>query len=198
MSVIDVFECRTADDVRRIARKVHKRRVAMWARPVVPRLKPTPPPVRIVVEVHEEQEAETKIEVIETPPTLSLMMILRAVARAFGISKEDLTGQGRVAHFVLPRQAFYLLAHMMLGASLPRIGRAAGGRDHTTALHGIKKMQWLRDKLIQAGLTREDPLERWIEHAVKFCRQPRSTDDGPDQKAICSDQDGHGGSPGMA
>ncbi len=66
--------------------------------------------------------------------------VLYAVANAFGISPEKILGRDRSRDIALPRQvAMYLLreeAHI----SLPQIGEAIGGRDHTTVMYACDKV----------------------------------------------------------
>lgn len=67
--------------------------------------------------------------------------VLSATASEFGISKLDIISQRRSANVVLPRQVAMYLAKVVTGRSLPEIGRRIGGRDHTTVLHGIRKIE---------------------------------------------------------
>ena len=65
--------------------------------------------------------------------------VLDAVARSFGIPLERLLGRDRSREVVLPRQvAMYLLREESI--SLPQIGEALGGRDHTTVMYSIEKV----------------------------------------------------------
>ena len=70
-------------------------------------------------------------------PTIS--ECLDAVSRAWGVSEADLQGPCREARVVRPRQAFMLMAREKSGACYQRIGRALGGRDHTTIMHGCER-----------------------------------------------------------
>lgn len=65
--------------------------------------------------------------------------VVDAVARAFGIPTERLLGRDRSREVALPRQvAMYLLREESI--SLPQIGEALGGRDHTTVMYAIDKV----------------------------------------------------------
>ncbi len=67
--------------------------------------------------------------------------VIEAVARFFNLPPERLLSPDRSKEVALPRQlAMYLLREDMK-ASLPQIGEVIGGRDHTTVLHGIKKIE---------------------------------------------------------
>ena len=72
--------------------------------------------------------------------------IQSAVAAAFGVSVHNLTGHRRYQGIAKPRQAGYLLAYEMTGKTLPQIGRAFGGRDHSTIMHGIKEAAAERER----------------------------------------------------
>ncbi|WP_053768575.1 chromosomal replication initiator protein DnaA [Thermus aquaticus] len=80
--------------------------------------------------------------------------IVRAVAEHFGLRPEDLVGGGRRKEVVLPRQMAMFLVRELTRASLPEIGQLFGGRDHTTVLYAIQKVQELSesDREVQAIL----------------------------------------------
>ncbi len=66
--------------------------------------------------------------------------ILEAVARFYNLEPSDLTGRRRKKEIVTPRQMAMYLIRQETQASLPQIGQALGGRDHTTVLHGCGKI----------------------------------------------------------
>ncbi len=66
--------------------------------------------------------------------------IIKRVASAFGITAKELRGTSRLRRVMLPRQVAMFLARTVCGLSLPRIGTALG-RDHTTVLHAIRKVE---------------------------------------------------------
>jgi chromosomal replication initiation ATPase DnaA len=70
--------------------------------------------------------------------------ILQVVADQFKLTTEDLKSSQRTAQFVKPRQIAMYLAKTHTFRSYPDIGKRIGGRDHTTVLHGFKKMQRLK------------------------------------------------------
>lgn len=70
--------------------------------------------------------------------------ILVATSRHYEVSKLDLLSARRTMDIVRPRQVCYYLARHLTKRSLPEIGRRIGGRDHTSALHGIQKIEQLR------------------------------------------------------
>ena len=69
--------------------------------------------------------------------------IQRTVCRHYRITREDLLSQRRTAHVVKPRQIAMYLAKTLTLRSLPEIGRRFGGRDHTTVLHAVRKIDGL-------------------------------------------------------
>jgi len=71
--------------------------------------------------------------------------IVRATCIEFVISKSELIGPKRDLRLVRPRQIGMVVAKELTGASLPGIGRAFGGRDHTTVLHGMRRIADLID-----------------------------------------------------
>jgi chromosomal replication initiator protein len=69
--------------------------------------------------------------------------IQRVVARRYNVSRSDLLSSRRTANVVRPRQVAMYLAKTMTLRSLPEIGRRFGGRDHTTVLHAVRKIEHL-------------------------------------------------------
>jgi len=67
--------------------------------------------------------------------------IAQAVARWFGVRPEQLKAKGRSKEVVLPRQLAMYLIRERLSASLPEIGQFFGGRDHTTVLYAVQKIE---------------------------------------------------------
>ncbi|MBM4343882.1 MAG: chromosomal replication initiator protein DnaA [Deltaproteobacteria bacterium] len=79
---------------------------------------------------------------IEMPSrNLTAEVIQRVTAQHFGIKVTDLKGAKRHRTVVVPRMIAMYLVRKHTSASLPDIGRLFGGRDHTTVLHGCRKMQ---------------------------------------------------------
>ncbi len=69
--------------------------------------------------------------------------ILRIVAKHYNVTRADILSQRRTANVVKPRQIAMYLAKMLTLRSLPEIGRRFGGRDHTTVLHAVRKIEGL-------------------------------------------------------
>lgn len=81
---------------------------------------------------------------IRTRPKLATAKsIIEKVAAYYDLPIGDLTGTKRDKEIVVPRQiAMYLMRHE-LGLSFPKIAAAVGGRDHTTAIHSVAKIERL-------------------------------------------------------
>lgn len=77
-------------------------------------------------------------------PKLRIDQIQKAVANFYDVTVMDILSARRTAHVVRPRQIGFFLSKALTTRSLPEIGRRFGDRDHTTALHGIRKIEHLR------------------------------------------------------
>jgi chromosomal replication initiator protein len=86
--------------------------------------------------------------------TLSIEAISRTVAGFYHISLEEMKGKRRDKHIVFPRQVAMFLIREETASSLPAIGQAFGGRDHTTVLHSYEKINTdsKEDQRLQADL----------------------------------------------
>ncbi|NAZ37310.1 chromosomal replication initiator protein DnaA [Rubellimicrobium sp. CFH 75288] len=74
---------------------------------------------------------------------VSVEEIQRRVAEHYGIRLADLVGPRRLRPLARPRQVAMYLAKTLTSRSLPDIGRRFGGRDHTTVLHGVRRIEAL-------------------------------------------------------
>ena len=81
--------------------------------------------------------------------------IQKVVARHYNVSKNDLLSNRRTRVIVRPRQIAMYLSKILTPRSLPEIGRRFGGRDHTTVLHAVRKIEGL--------LKEDDKLKHEIE-----------------------------------
>ena len=70
--------------------------------------------------------------------------IQKVVSEHFGLKQADLISPGRARALARPRQAAMWLAKQLTTRSLPDIGRRFGGRDHTTVLHAVRRIDELR------------------------------------------------------
>ena len=84
---------------------------------------------------------------------ITIEEIQRQVAEHYNIRLSDLVGPKRVRTFARPRQVAMYLCKQLTSRSLPEIGRRFGGRDHTTVMHGVKRIEELK---VQDGQIAED------------------------------------------
>ncbi|MEP2534300.1 chromosomal replication initiator protein DnaA [Shimia sp.] len=84
---------------------------------------------------------------------ISVEEIQRKVADHYNIRLSDMIGPKRVRTFARPRQVAMYLCKQLTSRSLPEIGRRFGGRDHTTVMHGVRRIEELRS---QDGQIAED------------------------------------------
>lgn len=75
------------------------------------------------------------------PKRVRIEDIQRIVARHYNVSKTELLSNRRTRTIVKPRQVAMYLSKVMTPRSLPEIGRRFGGRDHTTVLHAVRKIE---------------------------------------------------------
>ena len=79
----------------------------------------------------------------EEEKIITMEQIQRKVAEAYGIKLSDLKAKNRTKAVAFPRQIAMYLARQLTHASLSEVGRAFGGKDHTTVLHAVDKIQVL-------------------------------------------------------
>lgn len=75
---------------------------------------------------------------------LTVDRIQRAVCEEFRVTLTDMTSKRRARAIARPRQVAMYLSKKMTKRSLPDIGRRFGGRDHTTVMHAVKRIDALR------------------------------------------------------
>ena len=71
---------------------------------------------------------------------ITIPIIQDTVAKFFDVTVQDLNGKKRNKEIVVPRQIAMYLARELTQDSLPQIGRAFGGKDHTTVMHSTEKI----------------------------------------------------------
>lgn len=74
---------------------------------------------------------------------LTIEEIQRKVAEHYNVRLSDMIGPKRLRTIARPRQVAMYLSKQMTSRSLPEIGRRFGGRDHTTIMHGVRKIEEL-------------------------------------------------------
>ena len=87
----------------------------------------------------------------EVTPTL----IINVVAEHFNVNPADITSKNRNSEFVLPRQIVMYLCRTMTDTPLAGIAKILGKKDHTTVIHGIKK--------ITEGIVENEELKNKVE-----------------------------------
>ena len=82
------------------------------------------------------------------PVAPSIDRVQEVVARRWGVTPEGLRSKARTKTLTIPRQVAMYLARNMLGMQLVEIGQAFGGRDHSTVIHSVDKVerQMMRDR----------------------------------------------------
>jgi chromosomal replication initiator protein len=74
---------------------------------------------------------------------ITIEEIQRKVAEHYNVRLSDMIGPKRMRTIARPRQIAMYLAKQLTPRSLPEIGRRFGGRDHTTIMHGVRKIEEL-------------------------------------------------------
>ena len=95
--------------------------------------------VDITLEIAEE--ALKDIIYPDHPKEITPSLIIEVVAEHCGIHPEDIVSKKRNAEFVEPRQIVMYLCRELTDTSLTNIGKILGKKDHTTVIHGVKKME---------------------------------------------------------
>jgi chromosomal replication initiator protein len=98
---------------------------------------------------------EVLSEMLGQPVTIDIGQVVEAVAKYYRISTQDILGRSRRQDIAMQRQVAMYLARQETTASLPQIGDALGGRDHTTVLYAHDKIADLveRDQQLRRDLT---------------------------------------------
>ena len=89
--------------------------------------------------------------------------ILKIIGRHFNVGRTDLLSPRRARSVVVPRQIGMYLAKKLTARSLPEIGRRFGGRDHSTVLHAVRK--------IEDQIKTDDKLAREVALLIRLVEQ---------------------------
>ncbi len=110
--------------------------------------------------VDAEEAARLLADIIpaNTRKPVNVERIQTLVADYYNVTLDDMKGKRRDKHIVFPRQVAMFIVREETPSSLPAIGKAFGGRDHTTALHSIEKI---------ANELKEDERLRYEVQAIK-------------------------------
>ncbi|MGQ2282846.1 chromosomal replication initiator protein DnaA [Apilactobacillus kunkeei] len=76
----------------------------------------------------------------DSKPEITVENIIKSVSNYYNVSIDDLKGKKRVKTIVIPRQIAMYLSRTLTNSSLPKIGSAFGGKDHTTVIHAYDKI----------------------------------------------------------
>lgn len=104
----------------------------------------------------------TEASLSSEAPVLSLVAIQQAVANEWGVSVEGLKSKTRTKTLTVPRQVAMYLCRELLALQLVEIGNAFGGRDHSTVIHSLDRVNEL---LLHDGLfkTKVEKLRQALE-----------------------------------
>lgn len=80
--------------------------------------------------------------------------ISKTIAEYYNVALVDLMGKRRHKELVYPRQILMYLLRREMGYSYPKIGRLVGGKDHTTVIHGVEKIEKKiqKDEILQRDI----------------------------------------------
>ena len=105
--------------------------------------------------------------------------IQQRVAAAFGISRAELVGGSRAATPLRARQVAILLTREATELSLPQIGRLYGGRDHSTVLNSLRR--------VETALADDTDLARQVGELRSAIHSPADRE-RPDRRPHCKNQ----------
>lgn len=139
-----------------------------------PRTVPVPAPVPVVVS---EKPRRAKLSPVvharndlTHAPKITMAEIQSAVCAVTGQTVMAMKSSRRTVDIVTSRHIAILICVSLTTCSLPQIGRAFGGRDHTTVLHALRKMKPVEDELNKI-LKPTDPVITWALEAVRLERE---------------------------
>lgn len=87
------------------------------------------------------KDERAAIEGATEPPSITIREIADQVAQKHGVTVLEMRSIRRAPHLVDARYEAFWRCYRETDKSLPQIGAAFGGRDHTTVMHGIKKFE---------------------------------------------------------
>ena len=100
--------------------------------------------------------------------TLSTELILSITANYYKMRVDDLMGSSRKQNIALARQVSMFLCRQLLGASFPALGRVFGGKDHSTVLYSVRKIDELQKD--------DKDMKRVLQELKDLCLLPRGND----------------------
>ena len=123
------------------------------------------PAVRKIEQLREEDAAlDEDVDLLRASERrVTIDEIQRRVAEYFNVRMGDMLSARRARSVARPRQIAMYLSKQLTTRSLPEIGRKFGGRDHTTVIHAVRKIEQLREE--DAALDEDvDLLRRMLEN----------------------------------
>lgn len=82
------------------------------------------------------------VSVKEEEKTITPKMIIEAVSKLFRVNEEDITSKRKTKEIVIPRQVSIYLCKNLTELSFNKIGDYFGGKDHSTVMHAVKKVEY--------------------------------------------------------
>ena len=82
------------------------------------------------------------VSVKEEEKTVTPKMIIEAVAKLFRVNEDDIVSKRKTKEIVVPRQVSIYLCKNLTELSFNKIGDYFGGKDHSTVMHAVKKVEY--------------------------------------------------------
>lgn len=98
------------------------------------------------------QDAIRNIAADDEPGVITIERIQKAVASSYRMTLNELVAKSNARQYSLPRQVAMYLCKQLTKHSYPEIGRAFGGKHHTTVMHSVEKIEAL---VVNDGLLRK-------------------------------------------
>lgn len=96
---------------------------------------------KVDLTIESAEEALKDVIYPNKPKEITPNLIISVVAEHFGVKPEDIVSKKRNSEFVLPRQVVMYLCRELTNVSQINIGKILGKKDHTTVIHGVKKIE---------------------------------------------------------
>ena len=96
---------------------------------------------KVDLTIESAEEALKDVIYPNKPKEITPTLIINVVAEHFGVKPEDITSKKRNSEFVQPRQVVMYLCRELTDTSLINVGKILGKKDHTTVMHGVKKIE---------------------------------------------------------
>jgi chromosomal replication initiation ATPase DnaA len=102
-----------------------------------------------------DNKAQTGVEIVASTRAATMRDIIAIVCDVTGVTYGEIVSARRQRRLARPRQLCCWLAKNFTGISYPVMARSLGGRDHTTSMHAVKKIDSIRgeDALIAGWIT---------------------------------------------